>query len=588
MTDYRAPIRAVRTALGAAGLDEVLELPPFAELAPAVVEDVLEAYGDFVADVVAPTDAIGDREGARLDPDTGEVTVAPEVRDAYLRLVRDGWVGLSAPAELGGGGMPRLVATAAEEMFTSANMALSLNQMLTQGAVELLVRWGDEAQRRRYLPKLVTGEWTGTMALTEPDAGSDLAGVRTRAEPLGDGRWSITGTKIFITWGEHDLADNIVHFVLARTPGAPAGSRGISLFAVPRRLVDDDGTLGGRNAVRCVGLEHKLGIHSSPTCVMELDGAVGEMVGEEHRGLPAMFTMMNSARHSVGLEGLGISERAFQAALAYARERHQGRAPGTEAGTSSPIVDHPDVRRNLMLVASGIDAMRMLLYATAAATDLSRHHPDEARRAVAAARVDLLTPIAKAWSTDEGVRLSSVALQVHGGYGYMEESGMPQRLRDARIAPIYEGTNGIQAIDLAGRKVRRDRGAALGKLVAELSAEVEHLDSTDELKHAGALLGAALDALQEATKWLVDAEDEADWLAAATPYLDLAALATVGGLLARQVTWAREHAPAEHVALAGRFRFFALERLAAAPGLVEAIVSGARRLDPTLLPGTAE
>lgn len=584
MDEYRPPLRAIDLALGAVGLTETLALPPFEQLGLDDVEGVLAGFGRFAAEVLAPTDRIGDTQGARLDPATGLVTTPAPIREAFKRWVADGWSGLAVPTEQGGGGFPTLVGLAAEEMFASANMALSLNPMLTQGSIHLLSRWGTDEQRATYVPRLVTGEWTGTMNLTEPDAGSDLGAVRTKATPRADDRWEITGTKIFITWGEHDVADNIVHLVLARTPGAPIGTKGISLFVVPRNLVDDDGTAGERNRLRCTSLEHKLGIRASPTCVLDFDGAIGELVGPEHGGLAAMFTMMNAARLSVGLEGLAVSERAYQQALGYARERTQGRAAGAAPGENSPIIDHPDVRRMLLLMASGIDAMRLLLYSTAAATDVARHHPDPERREAAAARVDLLTPLAKAWSTDEGVRLTSLAIQVHGGMGYVEETGIAQRYRDARIAPIYEGTNGIQAIDLVSRKIRRDGGAAMQVLIDELAAAVAGIDATDVMQQPIELLDAALGTLRKATSWLVDAGDDQDWLAAATPYLDLTSLAVCGGLYARQVTWARHHATkTEAEALAGRFAFFAVERVAQAPVLLEAICRGGDRLSAAYL-----
>jgi alkylation response protein AidB-like acyl-CoA dehydrogenase len=576
---YVPPLPAMGVALRAVGLDQVLALPAFAHLSADDVDGVLEGFGRFAADVIAPTDEIGDREGATRDPDTGDVHLPEVIRVAFKRWVADGWSGLGASSEHGGAGLPVVVALAAEEMLASANMALSLNAMLTQGATELLARWGTEAQQRTYLAKLVSSEWTGTMNMTEPEAGSDLRGVRARAVPRDDGRWEISGTKIFITWGEHDLADNIVHFVLARTPGAPEGSAGISLFLVPRHMVDADGSVGARNRVSCAAIERKLGIHASPTCVMVFDRAVGELVGSECGGLAAMFTMMNAARRSVGLEGLGIAERAFQQALQHARERLQGRAPGVTGEVSSPIIEHPDVRRNLMLIATAVDAMRALLYTTATAADLARHHPDSDVRAAAATRGDLLTPMAKAWSTDEGVRASSIALQVHGGMGYVEESGVAQRLRDARVAPIYEGTNGIQAIDLASRKVRRDGGQGVQELLAELRGSAQAVERVGMVPQAVAILDRALDAFDAATRWLVDTTVEEDWLAAASPYLDLASLATCGGLLARQLAWVHEHGDPDAVALvAARFTFFAAERLVQVPALLETVRSGAARL----------
>ncbi len=583
MDTYRPPLPAVEVALGVVGLPEVLELPPFEHLGVDDIVNVLDGFGRFAAEVIAPTDRAGDVEGAHLDAATGVVSTPGAAGAAYRRWRDDGWSALGVPRELDGGGLPAVAALVAEEMFASANLALSLNPMLTQGAIHLLSRWGSDDQRARYLPRLVAGQWSGTMNLTEPDAGSDLGAVRAKAIPRGDGRWEITGTKIFITWGEHDLAENIVHLVLARTPGAPDGTRGISLFVVPRNHIGKGDEVGARNGVRCVGLEHKLGIHASPTCVLDFDGAVGELVGPEHGGMAAMFTMMNTARLSVGVQGLAVSERAYQQSLAYAHERRQGRTATTPCGDSAPIVEHPDVRRMLLLMASGIDAMRLLLYCTAAATDIARHHPDEAARRRAQLRVDLLTPLAKAWSTDEGVRLTSLAIQVHGGVGYVEEAGVAQRYRDARIAPIYEGTNGIQGIDLVLRKVRRDRGAAMGEMIDELAGDIGGLGEFDGMRRVAAILDPALGHLRAATNWLVNAAED-DALAAATPYLDLAALAICGGLLARQATWLRTHrSPDEACVADGRAAFFAIERVAGASGLVDAITSGAARLDPLLL-----
>jgi len=578
---YAPPRSAIDLALGTVGIAEVLELPPFEHLGPTDVADVLDGFGRFAAEVLAPTNRVGDVEGSHLDPATGRVVVPEPMRDAFARWVTDGWPGLAVPADLGGGGLPALVGIVTEEMFGSANMALSLNPMLTQSGIHLLARWGDDEQRATYLPKLVSGEWTGTMAITEPDAGSDIGAVRTRAVPRSDGRWELTGTKIFITWGEHDLAANIVHLVLARTPNAPDGTRGLSLFVVPRDHLDAEGNPGPRNGVRCLGTERKLGIHGSPTCTLELDAAVGELVGPELGGLAAMFTAMNAARLAVGLQGLSVGERAYQQALAYATERTQGRAAGSDPGAGpAPIIDHPDVRRMLLLMASGIDAMRLLLYTTAAATDAARSHPDEHVREAAAARVDLLTPIAKAWATDEGVRITSLALQIHGGSGFIEETGAAQHYRDARIAPIYEGTNGIQAIDLAGRKVRRDHGLAMQALLDELAVDAGSLAALDVgLRDTATLLHDALQGMTKATSWLLAAEGD-DWLAGATPYLELAALTIAGGLLARQAAHAHAHADAARAAAAaGRLRFFVLERLVPASALIDAITSGAARLD---------
>jgi alkylation response protein AidB-like acyl-CoA dehydrogenase len=517
-----------------------------------------------------PTDRVGDREGARFDPATGGVTLPEGFAKAYRLYVEGGWGALAFPEAHGGGGMPRLVGTALQEVLTSANMALSLNPILTQSAIELLGRWGTPAQQERYLPRLVTGEWTGTMNLTEPEAGSDLGAIRTIARPDGD-LWHVSGTKIFITWGEHDLAENIVHLVLARTPDAPPGTKGISLFLVPKVLPD-----GRRNAVSCVALEHKLGIHASPTCVMAFDGAEAELVGERHGGMRAMFTMMNAARLSIAVQGLAVGEVAGQQALAFARERRQGRAPGAAPGTASPIVEHPDVARMLLDLRASTRAMRLLLYLTAQQTDLARHAPDPAVREAAQARVDLLTPIGKAWSTDTGVRLASEALQVHGGMGYVEETGIAQRFRDSRIAPIYEGTNGIQAVDLVTRKLARDDGAAAEALLADVDATVAAAALAGApIARTAAALGAAAEALRSATAWLVAhvRDDPAAALAGATAYAELCGTTIGGWLLTRRALAAGASPEAVVDAEA-----FAVEQLSAAPGLAARATAGAGHL----------
>jgi alkylation response protein AidB-like acyl-CoA dehydrogenase len=429
----------------------------------------------------------------------------------------------------------------------------------------------------RYLPKMITGEWTGTMNLTEPDAGSDVGALRTRAEPVGDGTYRVTGTKIFISFGEHDLAENIIHLVLARTPGAPPGTKGISCFVVPKVLAD-----GSRNAVTCASIEHKMGIRASPTCVLEYDGAIGELIGDEHAGMRYMFTMMNNARLSVGVEGLSLAERAYQQAVAFAKERRQGRAPGAPAGTSSPIVEHPDVRRMLLTMRSLTEAMRALAYVNAEAIDLARHHPDAEVRERAQERADLLTPVTKGWSTDMGVEVTSLAIQVHGGMGYVEETGVAQHFRDARIAPIYEGTNGIQAMDLVGRKLP----IRLGGAVADLLGEMAGLDAdltTPDLAPLRDPLADAVGALREATDWLLahGLEDPVDALAGATPYLRLFGIVTGGWLLARSAVAACELATAgdgDPAFLADKVttaRFYVTQLLPAARALVPAVTAGA-------------
>lgn len=537
MDTYRAPVERMLLALQVAGLGDLLELPAFNAVDHDAVADVLAAFGALAGEVIAPTNRIGDTEGARLVD--GTVVVPQELAAAFAEFSRGGWIALAAPEQFGGGGFPKAVATATQEMFCSANMALSLNPVLTQSAIEALTEWGTDRQRDLYLTRIVDGSWTGTMNLTEPDAGSDVGAVRSTATPRPDGRYAISGTKIFITWGDHDLTANILHLVLARLPGAPAGTKGLSLFIVPKHLVGEDGTIGARNGVQVLSLEHKLGIHASPTCVLEFDGAIGELVGPEHNGMAAMFSMMNPARLAIGVQGVAIGERAFQQAAAYATERRQGRSLGAREPGQSPIVEHPDVQRMLARIAVGVDAARLLTFATAIAADLAIHGPDEPARTAAQLRADLLTPLAKAWPTDLGNELASLALQVHGGMGYVEETGAAQLYRDARISAIYEGTNGIQAIDLVGRKLGRDGGAAMRALLAEIDATL-----TDAASHptesaiAGAVasLRTAHTILVEATAWIVarPVEERADVLAAATAYLELAAVVTAGHLLLRQ------------------------------------------------------
>jgi len=543
MTTYRAPLRDLRFTLDhlvdLAGLTKLAE---FADADPETVYGLLEEFGRFVSEVLAPLDRVGDTNGVSLDPSTHEVTTAPGFRDAYHRYVESGWGSVPFDPAYGGGGFPWLVAVAMQEMVTAANMAFSLCPLLTQGAIDLLRHHGSEEQQERYLPKLVSGAWTGTMNLTEPDAGSDLGAVRTRAVPAGDGSWNITGTKIFITFGEQDFSDNIVHLVLARVPDAPPGTKGISCFIVPKRLVNDDGSLGARNAVRCMSVEHKLGIHATPTCVLDFDGATGYLVGEANAGMRYMFTMMNNARLSVGLSGLAVAEVAYQQALAYATQRLQGRAVGAAPGTSSPIIDHPDVRRMLVTMRSTIEAMRGVLYANAQAIDLQRASPDDRVREANKDLADLLTPVSKAWCTDMGMDLARMATQLHGGMGFIEETGIAQRERDVRIAAIYEGTNGIQAADLVGRKLSLRGGA----VVEDFLRGIEELDG--DLAAAGADLAGiranvadAVAGLRAATGWLVAraASEPLDALAGATPYLRMFGIVAGGWVMARQGLAAR-------------------------------------------------
>jgi alkylation response protein AidB-like acyl-CoA dehydrogenase len=540
-----------------------------------------------MAGVVAPLNRVGDTAGNTLEGD-GTVTTPPGFRDAYRQYVDAGWGAVPFPPEFGGGGFPWLVAVVLQEMLASANLAFSLCPLLTQGAIDMLDRHGSPEQQATFLERMVTGEWAGTMNLTEPQAGSDLAAVRAKAAPAGDGTWRITGQKIFITFGEHDLAGNIIHLVLARVPDAPPGTRGISCFIVPKYLVNDDGSLGARNDLRCVSIEHKLGIHASPTCVMsygDAGGAVGYLIGEANQGMRYMFTMMNTARLSVGLQGLAISERAYQDALQYAQERKQGRAVGAPVREPSPIVEHPDVRRMLLTMRAYIEAMRALLYTNAVSIDLARHHPDPAEREARRELVELLTPISKAWCTDLGVELASVGLQVHGGMGYVEETGVAQYLRDSRIAPIYEGTNGIQAIDLVLRKVPMRGGGVVADLLAQMEALGPELDAADaELAGIRPALANGVSALREATDWIISRGPAGpnDALAGATPYLRLSGLVIGGWLMARSALAASRLLHTASGADAaflrdkiGTARFYAGQLLPQAAGLLPSVTAGA-------------
>lgn len=486
-----------------------------------------------MAEVIAPTNRAGDEIGCTLVD--GQVITPDAFKGAWRTYVDAGWSAVAGPPEYGGHGFPETVGFAISEMFVAANLAFSLNPMLTGSAITVIRDHADEAVRETYLENLVTAEWTGTMVLTESEAGSDVGALRAKAIPTGDGTYLVSGSKIFITWGDHDLTDNIVHLVLARLPDAPPGTRGISLFVVPKMLVNADGTTGSSNNVETVSIEHKLGIHGSPTAVLAFDQSVGYLVGEPNKGMRYMFAMMNQARREVGLEGLGISERAYQQAVSYAQERTQGRAAGTPKTEVSPIIEHPDVRRMLMTMKAYNEACRGLLYDTAAAGERAHRDVDEDGRKTASDRVALLTPVAKAWCTDVGVAMTSVAIQVHGGMGYVEESGAPQHYRDARITPIYEGTNGIQAIDLVMRKLPMDDGAVVRSYLDEMAALDGPLEAADEprLDSMREPLVAAIAALREATDWLNACEDPNDRLAGATPYLDMFGTVAGGAYLAR-------------------------------------------------------
>jgi len=582
MSEYVAPMKDVRFALRElAGLEQVVTLPGCQEATPDVVDAILEEAARFAGEVLSPLNRVGDTVGARWKDK--EVTTAPGFKEAYAQFVENGWNGLSCDPEFGGQGLPKVLSAAVSEMWKSANHAFSLCPMLTQGAIEALTIAGTDQQKAAYLPKLVSGEWTGTMNLTEPSAGSDLAAVRTRAEPVGDGTYKIFGQKIFITYGEHDMADNIVHLVLARTPNAPEGVKGISLFVVPKFLLNADGTPGERNDAYCVSIEHKLGIHGSPTAVLAFGdhgGAIGTLVGEENRGLEYMFIMMNAARFNVGLEGLGDAERAYQRAVAYARERIQGTEVGVRGGPKVSILRHPDVRRMLMSMRSQVEAMRALAYVTAAALDNAHANPDEAQRRSAQAFADLMIPVVKGWSTENAVQIASTGVQVHGGMGFIEETGAAQHLRDARITTIYEGTTAIQANDLIGRKIAREQGATIKAVIADMRAAAAKLDG--DLAAVGRRQQAAIAALEQAADWIVAnyGQDIKAASAAAVPFLHLFGIVAGGWQMGRAAVIARDRLAAGDsdpfwAAKLNTVRFYADHLLTQASGLAETVVHGA-------------
>jgi len=580
---YRAPVDDIMHALKAsAGLDQMIGQGLLGDLDEATIRAVIEQAGKFGAEVLEPLSAPGDRAGSKLVD--GKVVTPPGWKEAYQQFASGGWGALPAPEEWGGQNLPQIVATAAGEIWNSANLSFGLCPLLTQGAIDALEAQGSEALKRTYLPKMVTGEWTGTMNLTEPHAGSDLGHLKSRAVKQPDGTYRIFGTKIFITYGDHEMTDNIIHLVLARLPDAPPGTRGISLFLVPKYLVNEDGSLGKRNDVTCAGLEHKLGIHASPTAVMKYgeggDGAVGYLVGEENRGLNVMFIMMNAARLAVGTQGVSVAERATQRAVAYAKERKQGRAASTKGTDMAPIIEHPDIRRSLMTMRALTQAARAICLVTAKETDVARRAKDAGERAAAANRVALLTPVAKAFSTDIGCEVASIGVQVHGGMGFIEETGAAQIYRDARILPIYEGTNGIQAIDIVVRKLPLEGGKVVEAYIGELKKTADEVRASNrpEFGRMGERLGEAVVALAEATRWMGGAlqKNQEAALSGATPYLRLFGLAAGGIYLARGALAATRNGasggPAQSIAVA---RFFAENLATAAPGLKDTIVGGA-------------
>ena len=534
MSVYVAPLRDVRFALEhIAGLDHVLGLEPFRHAEPDVVGSLLEECARFVQDLVAPLNRIGDMEGSTLED--GQVVTPPGFQEAYKSYVNAGWGTIGAPARWGGADMPRILGVAVEELFTSACLSFSTGPLLTSSAITALAAHGTDEQRDLYLPKLITGEWSATMNLTEPHAGSDVGALDTRAHPAGDGTYRLAGTKIFITYGDHDMASNVIHLVLARIPGSPPGTKGISMFIVPKLLPDASGEPGERNDVKVVSLEHKLGIRATPTCVMvygeDRGGAVGYLLGGPDEGMRNMFTMMNTARISVGIQGMAVAERAYQQAAAYARERRQGRAVGATE-PMSPIIDHPDVRRMLMTMRSYTEAMRSLIYRAAMHQDLAHAAPDEDQRRRHAKRLALLTPIVKSWCTEIGVEVASIGIQVHGGMGYIEETGAAQHWRDARITPIYEGTNGIQAIDLVMRKLPMDGGRTVGSYIRSLWPSVAALRDVGWYAAADSL-DAALSRLEDATGRLLAQTDRPNRvLAGASPYCLMFGGVAAGAMMA--------------------------------------------------------
>ncbi len=582
MSEYLAPLKDIRFVMqDLAGLDQVVSLPGCEEATPDVVDAILEEAAKFAGGVLSPLNYPGDQDGARWKDTV--VTTPPGFKEAYRQFVDNGWNALGCDPEFGGQGLPRLLATAVSEMWKASNHAFSLCPMLTQGAIEALMIAGSDEQKAVYLPNLVSGEWAGTMNLTEPSAGSDLAAVRSRAEPVGDGTYRIFGQKIFITYGEHDLTENIIHLVLARTPDAPEGVKGISLFVVPKFMLKADGKPGERNDVYCVSIEHKLGIHGSPTAVLAFGdhgGAIGTLVGAENRGLEYMFIMMNAARFNVGLEGLGDAERAYQRAVGYARDRVQGAEVGVRGGPKVPIIRHPDVRRMLMSMRARIEAMRALAYVTAAALDNAHQNPDAAARAQAQAFADLMIPVVKGWGTESSIDIASLGVQVHGGMGYIEETGAAQHLRDARITTIYEGTTAIQANDLIGRKIAREKGATVNAVIGEMRTAAAGLDG--DLALIGSRQLAAVDALERAVLWIVAnfASDPKAVHAGAVPFLHLFGIVAGGWQMGRMAVIARARITAGDgdpfwPAKLATTRFFADHFLTQAAGLAESVIGGA-------------
>ena len=584
MSTYSAPLRDMHFVMRElAGIEQVGKLPGYEEATPDTIDAILEEAGKFASGMLSPINSSGDHEGAKWKDSA--VTMPQGFKEAYRQFVENGWNGIGCEPEFGGQGMPKVVVAAVQEMWKASNMAFSLCPLLTTGAIEAIVLNGSPELKKTYLPKMIEGSWTGTMNLTESQAGSDLALVRSRAVPQGDGTYKVFGQKIFITYGEHDMTDNIVHLVLARTPDAPEGVKGISLFVVPKFLLNADGTPGTRNDVRCVSIEHKLGIHASPTAVLaygDNGGATGYLVGKENEGLKYMFVMMNAARFAVGLEGVAIADRAYQRALEYARERVQGRDL-VEGGGAVPIIRHPDIRRMLMLMKSQTEAMRALAYVVAAAHDAAARHPDPEERKRNHAFVDLMIPVVKGWSTETGIEVASLGVQIHGGMGFIEETGAAQYLRDARITTIYEGTTGIQANDLIGRKIAREGGATIKAVVGimqQVDAALAKQSGEDFAAiHAGFSRGVA--AVAEAATYIAThfSQDIKGVHVGAVPFLRLMGIVSGGWQLARAALVAQAKIAAGdkdpyYPTKIATARFYADHILSQAPGLAQTVIKG--------------
>ncbi|BAN01620.1 acyl-CoA dehydrogenase [Ilumatobacter coccineus] len=583
MSDYTPPVDDIRFVMNeVADLGDLLATERFGHVDADTIHDIVAEVGRFMVDVVAPTNVDGDRIGAQWHDD-GSVTMPESFHTAFQGWVASGFGAMPFDSEFGGADFPWISAIAVQELFTTSNMALSLCPLLTQGAIDAIHAHGSDEQRATYLPKMLTSEWTGTMNLTEPHAGSDVGAVTTKAEPNGDGSWKITGSKIFITFGEHDLAEQIIHLVLARTPGSPPGTKGISMFLVPKFVLDADGNPGERNAATCSSIEHKLGIHGSPTCVMQFEEATGWLVGNEHDGMRNMFTMMNNARLSVGLQGLSVSDRAYQRSLQYAQDREQGSAIGAPKGTSSPIIEHPDVRRMLMTQRAWIDAMRCLVYTNAAALDRSDAAADADESRAWRELADLMIPLSKGICTDVCNEMTSLALQIHGGMGFVEETGAAQHYRDARIAAIYEGTNGIQAADLVGRKLAMRNGAVLTELLDTFDQRAATLADIDGLGGFSTQLSAAVATARTATEHLLSiaGTDPRSLLGSSTPYLRLIGTTVCAGLLAKAAIATTDAEGYDAGFLAAKREsaaFFGEQILPTVNGLLPAVLSTSDRL----------